>query len=322
MQPDARHFVLLGFSLVAIAALLAGCGSSAECVIDSDCASLAQRCEANACVPLGLPPMPDLGHVDMGADAAPTDGGPRDGGPTAQLNGTFYAVSDPTTSIVGASFTETPAGMPSGCTSRDEGPCVVTLCPAGTSSAVPRNAGMLTLSGGAAPVTLVPNADDTYSAGVVTGPLFAGGTALTFEGTGATDGGVPAFTGMVTSPNIATLTTPAIVDATPIIVSRTADTMLAWTPSGPAGMVEATFSALDSTGGSVSVRCRFVATAFSGAVPFAAFNDFPAGMSGSYSFSVEAETELMLDGDWNVTLSARSPMPTAAGVPSSGAATF
>lgn len=289
-------------------------------MIDSDCASLAHVCEANKCVPPGMPPLRDMGPVDMGPrDAAPTDAAPLDAGPSSVLSGVFTAQSDPSSYLVFASFTETPTGAVGPCTTREEGPCSITVCSATPSAPMPRSAGSLMVSGGTATVTIAANTDFTYTAATGAGPLFAG-TALTFEGSGDA-AGVPAFSGMVTPPSNATLNTPAIIDATPIVVSRTADLMLAWTPAGPTGTVEATFATADGTGVSASAICRFPVNLFMGTIPFTAFSDFPVGATGSYSFSLIAETELMPAGGWNVTLAARSPMLMPGG-PAAGSATF
>lgn len=323
MQLETRrapHFVLL---LLTAATLLSACGSSAECVIDTDCAALAMRCETNACVPLSTPPLPDLGRVvDMGGSDAALDGGPRDAGPTERLSGFFYAQSGPSSSVVSAAFSQTP-GTPAGpCTTRTEGACSVSLCTAAASTSTPRAAGSLTVSGGTAPVTLTPNADDTYTAVTGATELFAGGAALTFDATGASDGGVPAFSGMVTAPANAVLNTPALADGTPLAVSRTDPLALTWTASGAVGMIDVRFAAALSDGGVASARCRFPVVDASGSIPAAAFTDFPAGGSGSFSFFVEAESGLTVSGGWNVSLSARIPMTSASGAATSATATF
>lgn len=331
MPSAARRSLLVAPTLLAFSALLAGCGTSAECVIDSDCTSLAQRCEANACVPLGVPPV-DLGVVDLGRrDGAPTDGAPADGAPDdgsvldagapSTLTGAFTADSNPSGYTVSASFTETPTTPPGPCTTRDEGPCKIMVCTPAASTAIPRSAGSLMLSGGASTITIAANVDDTYTPSTGAGPLFSGGAVLTFDASG-NDPGIPTFSGTVTTPNMATLTTPAIVDATPLAVSRVDDLSLGWTPSGPTGMVEANFIGADATGSFATARCRFMGTAFSGAVPAAAFSGFPTGATGSYSFFIENETEVSVAGGWTVTLGARSPLLTASGAASTGPATF
>jgi len=322
MQLETRrapHFVLL---LVTTASLLGACGSSAECVVDTDCAALAQRCEANACVPLSTPPLPDLGRVDMAAGDAAVDGGARDAGPTERLSGFFYAQSGPSASVVGASFSQTPPTPAGPCTTRTEGACAVSLCTAAASTSTPRAAGSLTVSGGTAPVTLAPNADDTYTAVTGATELFASGATLTFDATGGSDGGVPAFSGMVIAPVNAVLTAPALADGTPLAPSRTDPLALAWTASGSVGMIDVRFAAALTDGGVASARCRFPVAELSGSIPAAAFTDFPAGGSGSFSFFVEAEDGLAVTGGWNVSLSARIPMTSASGAATSATATF
>ena len=326
MQLETRcapHFVLL---LVTTASLLGACGSSAECVIDTDCAALALRCEANACVPLSTPPLPDLGRVDMGAsDAAvdgAVDGGARDAGPTERLSGFFFAQSGPSASVVGASFSRTPPTPAGPCTTRTEGACAVSLCTAAASTSTPRAAGSLTVSGGTAPITLTPNADDTYAAVTGATELFASGAALTFDATGGSDGGVPTFSGVVTAPANAALTTPALADGTPLAPSRTEPLALAWTATGSVGMIDVRFAAALTGGGVASARCRFPVAEMSGSIPAAAFTDFPAGGSGSFSFFVEAEAGLAVTGGWNLSLSARIPMTSVSGAATSATATF
>ena len=322
MQLETRrapHFVLL---LVTTASLLGACGSSAECVIDTDCAALALRCEANACVPLSTPPLPDLGRVDMGASDAAVDGGARDAGPTERLSGFFFAQSGPSASVVGASFSQTPSTPAGPCTTRTEGACAVSLCTAAASTSTPRAAGSLTVSGGTAPITLTPNADDMYAAVTGATELFASGAALTFDATGGSDGGVPAFSGMVTAPANAALTTPALADGTPLALSRTDPLALAWTTTGSVGMIDVRFAVALTGGGVASARCRFPVADMSGSIPATAFTDFPSGGSGSFSFFVEAENGLTVTGGWNVSLGARIPMSSASGAATAATATF
>ena len=322
MPPDAsRSLLLRSVFLPAIAAALAACGSSAECVLDTDCA-LPAVCEANVCTAPMLPPPMDLGRPDMGqSDAAMPDAAMRDASVSATLTGTFFAESTTTASTVGAFFAES-APPPGPCTTRTDGPCEVTVCTSRVST-VTRPAGTLSLSGGTMAVSLTPNGDNTYTTAVGATQLFAEGTALMFDGSGA-DGGVPAFSGMVTTPGQAMLSVPAIVDATPLAISRMAAFAVTWVPSVPAtaGTVNVRFSAVAVGGASASARCRFPLADAAGSIPATVFTDFPAGSSGSYSFYVEAERELTLAGGWKVTAIARSPLSTAGGVVTSGAATF
>jgi hypothetical protein len=331
MLPDAPRPLLLAASLLGLAALLGGCGSSAECVIDSDCPTLTDRCEANACVPLGGPAV-DLGAADLGRtdgglrDGAPADGALRDGevldaGAPAALVGMFTAQGGASDYVVSASFTETPASPPGPCTTHDDGPCSVSLCTAGASTSIPHSAGSLTVTGGSTPISLEPGADETYTAAVGTPGLFSPGTVLTFNGSGSS-AGVPVFSGTVTAPAVATLVTPSIVDATPIAVSHTDPLALAWSLGGPIGFIEVTFSTVNTSTGDVAIaQCRFPATDFGGSIPATAFDGFEAGTTGSYSLIALKETALALDGGWDVTLAVRSPMATPAGT-STGAATF
>ena len=322
MQLETRrapHFVL---SLVTAATLLGACGSSAECVIDTDCAALAMRCEANACVPLGTPPPPDLGRVDLGASDAAVDGGARDAGPTQRLGGFFYAQSGPGAWLVGASFSQTPSTPAAPCATRTEGACAVSLCTAAAGSSTPRAAGLLGVRGGTAAVTLMPNTDGTYMAVTGATELFASGATLTFDATGGSDGGVPAFSGVVTAPANAVLTTPTLADGTPLALSRTDPLALSWTASGSVGMVDVRFAAALTDGGVASARCRFPIADLSGSIPATAFTDFPAGGTGSFSFFVEAENGLAVAGGWDVGLGARIPMTSASGAATSASATF
>jgi hypothetical protein len=67
-------------------------------------------------------------------------------------------------------------------------------------------------------IALTPDMDGRYPASPLSMQLFGPGAPLSVSATGDMDGGVPAFTGMVTSASPATLTTPAISDGTPLSV--------------------------------------------------------------------------------------------------------
>ncbi len=328
-SPRSAPFVLVP----ALLGLLAGCGSDAECVIDSDCASLAQRCEANRCVPLGGPSI-DLGVGDMGdagvrdaatdgaTDGAAGDASTGDAGPQATRVGAVLAQSSSTAAFVLAAFDETPAGESGRCVVRDEGPCTVSVCEPGAGSAVARTAGTVTVTSGAQMVTLEPGMDARYPLATQTMSLFGPGAALSVSATGDADGGVPAFSGMVTSASPATLTMPALTDGVALSVPTSGDFAVAWNAGGPTGNVEVNFNGMNAAGSSVSVRCRFGVTTFTGTVPAAALTDFPAGTSGGFQFFTVSETALMPGDGWEVAFATRAPLATSSGAPSAGTASY
>jgi len=322
--------------LVALLGLSAGCGSDAECVIDSDCPRLAQRCEANRCVPLGG--LRDLGTADMGdggvRDGAVRDGatdgaagdagdaGPVDAGPSATRVGFVLAQSSSTGGFVIAAFDETPAGDPARCTTRDEGPCVISVCETGMDTSVARTAGTVTVTSGDQMIALDPGMDGRYPASTLSMQLFGPGAPLSVSATGDMDGGVPAFTGMVTSASPATLTTPTVSDGTPLSVPTGADFTLAWSAGGPTGEVEVNLNGTTSDGKNVSARCRFGVTTFGGTIPAAALSDFPAGSSGGYQIFTVNESALTPGDGWEVGFGTRAPIGTSSGALAAGSATF
>jgi hypothetical protein len=326
-----KRSVWLG--LVAILGLGTGCGSDAECVIDSDCPSLAQRCEANRCVPLGGPV--DLGMPDMGdggvrdgavrdgsTDGATGDAGPVDAGPAATRVGIVLAQSSSAGGFVIAAFDETPAGAAPRCTTREEGPCLVSVCETGTGSAEARTAGTVTVTSGEQMVVLEPGMDGRYPASSLSMSLFGPGAPLSVSATGDADGGVPAFTGMVTSASPATLTMPSVSDGVTLSVPTGSDFALAWSAGGPTGQVEVNLNGMTSDGKSATARCRFGVTTFGGTIPAAALSDFPAGSSGGYQIFVVNESPLTPGNGWEVGFGTRTPIGTSSGALAAGAATF
>ncbi len=316
--------------LVAILGLGTGCGSDAECVIDSDCPSLAQRCEANRCVPLGGPVdlgMPDAGPRDGAVrdgstDGAAGDAGPGDAGPAATRVGIVLAQSSSTGGFVIAAFNETPAGATPRCTTRNEGPCTVSVCETGMDPTVPKTAGTVTVTSGEQMIALTPDMDGRYPASSLSMQLFGPGATLSVSATGDADGGVPAFTGMVTSASPATLTTPAITDGATLSVPTGSDFALAWSAGGPTGEVEVNLNGTTSDGKSASARCRFGVTTFGGTIPAAALSDFPAGSSGGYQIFTVNESALTPGDGWDVGFGTRAPIATSSGALAAGAATF
>jgi hypothetical protein len=323
----------LSLGLFAVLGWSAGCGSDAECVIDSDCPALAQRCEANRCVPLGEPR--DLGTPDMGdggvrdgavrdgaTDGAAGDAGAPDAGPTATRVGIVLAQSSSTGGFVLAAFNETPAGVTPLCTTREEGPCTVSVCESGVGPSVAKAAGTVTVTSGEQMVALEPDMEGRYPASPLSMQLFGPGAPLSVSATGDMDGGVPAFTGMVTSASPATLTMPAITDGTPLSVPAGIDYALAWSAGGPTGEVEVNLNGTTGDGKNVSARCRFGVTTFGGTIPAAALSDFPAGSSGGYQIFVVNESPITPGDGWEVGFGTRAPIATSSGALAAGSATF
>ncbi|MCC6874784.1 MAG: hypothetical protein IT378_10805 [Sandaracinaceae bacterium] len=80
--------LLLASLLVLAGSALVGCGSSAECAIDSDCSNAFEICVANACVPRGT--MGDASVDAARPDAGPPDAGPEDAGSDAGFECASY----------------------------------------------------------------------------------------------------------------------------------------------------------------------------------------------------------------------------------------
>lgn len=182
------------------------------------------------------------------------------------------------------------------CTSMQRiGPCNIMQC--ATSQQPQVSGGMVTITGAAQAITLMPNASNQYDTFMVANPLFVGGEMITFTTVGAT---APAVTKTITAPAKATITQPAKPPmASPyLIINRSQDFTVSWTGGG-SGEVQV---ALNSDLADHRAFCRFMASAGTGKIPSAALQTF-TGASGGFAMASITE-EQAISGDWGIDVSA------------------
>lgn len=135
-----------------------------------------------------------------------------------------------TTSLTHAVSAEFMQGFtaPAPCTESPQGGVVIRRCPVGAPSDLsPRSAGTLSITGGLAPVSLVPNAQSVYPLATGLQSLWNGGQMLTVSASGAV---VPAFTTTLQAPGAVRVSAP-VLPAAParLTVPRNAPLMFSWT---------------------------------------------------------------------------------------------
>lgn len=192
-----------------------------------------------------------------------------------------------------ASFQLRTAGT--GCTEQEIGACTLIVCPAQVPPGTAVNAGTITVTGAAIPITLTPKADNTYTfVSTNTQPLFTGDETLAASSTGAE---VPAFSVSVTAPSRPTITAPAQPAAGGMITINRAQAFHAtWMNRSTAGKVYLYFSGPPDSG--ITMSCGFPAMALAADVPAATLAMLP---SGTGSFAASAVTAASTDvGDWRV----------------------
>jgi hypothetical protein len=180
-------------------------------------------------------------------------------------------------------------------TTQTIGACEVATCATAAPPAV--SAGAITITGAAQPITLTPNADDTYTTFMATAPLFSGGESITFAVAGAD---VPAFSAAITTPAKATITSPA--KPTPqspyLDINRTLDLTVTWTGGG-SGKLQV---ALNNQAADKRLFCRFDASAHTGTISAAALATLDAGLGGFGMASIGLGEHVA--GDWGIEVSA------------------
>lgn len=319
--------------LLAVAVLgLAAC-SHQECVIDTDC-PLAKYCTADThtCVAVGG----DSGVHDAGVG----EGGVRDGssdGPASDGSGDLGRPdmgdghtrigSVVATSTADGSRTDVVAGFDDyahyGCTTRTDGPCSITECPASGGTPTHHASGTLTVQNGTHVATVMPAADATYASTAVMPAIWTGGQTVDV----ATSGGdVPAFHVMLAGPGATMLTAPTVA-ASGYTLVRSSDVALTWTPgipmaTGAQQLVYLSWADTAAGGASTTAICRYALAGGSGTLPATAMSVFPMGMTGTYAFAVATEMSTMAGGyAVTVTLGTLATMPSGDG-PATGTVTF
>jgi hypothetical protein len=192
-----------------------------------------------------------------------------------------------------ASFATRAAGT--GCSEQAIGACTLITCPATVPPATNVNAGTITVTGAAIPISLTTKPDNTYTVvTTMTQPLFIGDETLAASGSG---GDVPAFSVSVTAPSRPTITAPAQPAAgAKITINRAQGFHATWMNRSAAGKVYLYFSGPQDSG--ITMSCGFASTALAADVPAAALAMLPAG-TGSFNASAvsQASTDV---GDWRV----------------------
>lgn len=176
------------------------------------------------------------------------------------------------------------------CTEQAFGACAVRTCPATPPAGA--SAGTITVTGAAAPVSLVPQGTNYATLG--TPDLYQGGEMLTYAAAGAD---VPAFTGDLVVTSQAQLTAPEITPTSAdVVVDRTKDLAVTWT--GGSGEITVAISA--NADPMHVVSCRFPASSGADSVPAAALAMLSTG-AAVMSF-IPTSRKLVVAGDYGVEL--------------------
>lgn len=314
---DAVRSIWLPLALAASAACNAS-SESADTAAPSDTATTAQdalgEVDSDAVAPDATDdtaaPAETTVEADTAVDTDPADTGPevRTGFVSIRSN-----IAPPQTRIV-ATFL--PGGPAYHCPEQVFGDCVFVNCtPRRPADPLPApTSGVITIAGGAAPVSLSPLADGTYDVVTQSTSLWSGGETLTVSSTG---GDVPAFNGAVGAPMRVTVTSPA-TDVADWKLARGEDLTLTWT-GGSGGEVVVLFGTM-ATEDPNEVECHFQASAGQGVVPTAALEMLPAG-DGYFSVASRHVTPLAA-GTWSVRVKAESDAVTGTGALVQGSVTL
>lgn len=244
----------------------------------------------------------DASTMGSGGSSADGGGGNATGGGTGRGRGTVTLSNGSNQHSYSAVFSATQDGAPP-CTSTPEGACNILVCGTDGSGGAggmpepptPPHAGDVTISVGGTTLTLTPDADGAYTAGVGTGSLLMGGETITVAAAGDT---VPAFTGDVTAPSVVTVTEPDFDMMGAVTIDRAADLNVVWT-DGATGDV---FVVVSATGPMYTqVGCTFPASAGAGTVPAATLSALPSSPNGIFAVSANGSAEVTA-GDFDVSL--------------------
>ncbi len=186
------------------------------------------------------------------------------------------------------------------CQGSTVGDCTISLCQRALADggSLPfepsSSAGLVTITGGVAPITLEVQADGGYTAKNVQNVVyFQGGETLSATAAGNA-AGVGAFAASVVAPTVPTVTSWV---AAPVI-DRSSPFQVRWSTGGP-GVIEVTLA--DATFVHL-VSCRFDRQALTGALPAAALQSLPAG-AGRLDVVVAGVANVRV-GDWEVEFDA------------------
>jgi hypothetical protein len=199
--------------------------------------------------------------------------------------------------VTNASFVSWALGNPGVSTTTTVGACAVTVyttLATTNSPPVDESAGMITVTGGSQPVSLVPDATGKYTSANGGIDLFTGGEMITVTAAGAT---VPAFTATLVAPAPINLTAPAQPTSGPLLVDRTKDLVFTWMNGG----VGTVMVSLAGTGGPASMSCTFPSAAGTGTIPQAALATLPPSSKGP--FGIGATSAQLIDtGGWKIAV--------------------
>jgi hypothetical protein len=247
---------------------------------------------------------PSAAELDSGHVIGPADGGR---GGASDAGALFHASVSVQTELTSAGsyyqawavFDRSQSGAP-GCQVAMVAGCASSACqrptldggsgPQGQGS----NAGTITITGGAAPVTLEVQPDGGYTAKNVQNVVYFQGSETLVVSAAGNPAGVGAFGASLVAPTVPTMTNWV---AAPV-VDRRGDLHLTW-DTGGTGEVEVTVA--DATFDHV-VSCRFSRLALGATIPGAALQTLPPG-GGRLDVVAEAVADLRV-GDWEVAFSA------------------
>lgn len=313
--------------IAAGAVLVWGCADDTECVIDTDCPNLFDRCEANRCVPRGARDAGVDGAVDANVpdagDAGPEPDGGLDGGPPEVRTGTIVArqtpLAEPGTSphSLSASFAIGATGAE--CTTTTMDACEVQDCldpappadagvpmdagPVPDAGVMPApNAGTIVFDGDAMDIVLLPDGTTGLYAGTSgTGLLWNADGPVRLTALGDT---VPGFMQAMTGPAQLSITAPSFTTS-PLTIDRAGDFTVNWSAAITATLVVRLTNRETITEGTrtVTVQCAFDAAAGTTAtIPSAVLEHVPVGTAGS--LEIRSETRALVEpGDnWEVTI--------------------
>jgi hypothetical protein len=200
-----------------------------------------------------------------------------------------------------------PQPMPQGvsCTEMSAGSCVALSCPISmvdlspapgpdmATTAIPPNAGTITVTGTMPSFTLNPGLFGLYTPySNATVSFFGGGETLTFQASGGT---VPAFTQTLLAPNQVQLIVPGGAGQ---IISRASDFTVMW--SGGSGEMQLIVSSLVDAG--ASIVCNVSASAQSMVIASTLLSQLPAGMA--FLGVDTSERKSFAVGQWQIGISA------------------
>ncbi len=161
----------------------------------------------------------------------------------------------------------------------------------------PVTAGVVTVVGGAAPVTLMPASDNTYGAASAA-DLWHGGESLTATAPG---GVAPGFTLMIMAPDLVTFTAPT----GPVTMTSGQDLVLSTASTDTITVGYAVIFDQQMPTATLDVTCSLTASGGHVTFPGAALALAPKGKSFNVSASISATNTLDLSG-WTISFSATS----------------